>query len=80
MRQNRASVETHPVAFAIALLALGQTDDALDLLERAEQKRDVGLLTAASPLDDPMYASVRNHPRFMKIMERMGLSRFSQQD
>jgi TolB-like protein/Tfp pilus assembly protein PilF len=76
MEQKGVSGESHPVAFAIAHLALGHVDMALDLLERAERKRDVGLLTAASPLDDPMYASVRSHPRFLAIMERMGLSRF----
>ena len=73
MRRNGVSEETHPVAFAIALLSLGDVERAMDLLERAEAKRDVGLLTAASPLDDPMYARVRSHPRFVRIMERMGL-------
>ncbi|MGK2960654.1 MAG: protein kinase domain-containing protein, partial [Gemmatimonadaceae bacterium] len=73
MRRNGVSEETHPVAFAIALLSLGETENAMDLLERAEAKRDVGLLTAASPLDDPMYAKVRSHPRFIRIIERMGL-------
>lgn len=76
MRRNGVSESTHPVAFAIAHLSLGDTDRALDLLERAEARHDVGLLTAASPLDDPMYARVRSHPRFRQIMERMGLLRF----
>ena len=79
MQQKGVSEDSHPVAFAIAPLALGHTDMALDLLERAERKRDVGLLIPASPLDDPMYASVRTHPRFLAIMQRMGLSRFSRQ-
>jgi hypothetical protein len=43
------------------------------LLERAEARRDVGLLTAASPLDDPMYAKIRTHPRFIRILDRMRL-------
>jgi len=76
MRRNGVSESTHPVAFAIVHLSLGDTDRALDLLQRAEARHDVGLLTAASPLDDPMYARVRSHPRFRQIMERMGLLRF----
>jgi TolB-like protein/Tfp pilus assembly protein PilF/tRNA A-37 threonylcarbamoyl transferase component Bud32 len=78
MKRDRASETTHPVAFAIADLALGDTGKALDLLEQAESKHDIGLLTAASPLDDPMYAPIRRNPRFIRLMERMGLSRFMQ--
>lgn len=76
MKARVASEETQPVAFAVAYLSLGETERALALLERAEARRDIGLLTAASPLDDPMYTSVRNHPRFLAIIERMGLARF----
>ncbi len=77
MRRSGVSEESHAVAFAITHLSLGNSGRALDLLERAEAKRDVGLLTAASPLDDPAYAAIRNDPRFLRIMERMGLARFS---
>ncbi len=76
MKRHGVSEATHPVAFAIAHLSLGDTAKALGLLERAESKHDVGLLTAASPLDDPMYAPLRANPRFIRIMERMGLARF----
>jgi predicted Zn-dependent protease len=78
MKRSHASEATAPVAFAIAHLALGDTGKALDLLEQAESKHDVGLLTAASPLDDPMYAPIRHNPRFIRLMDRMGLSRFMQ--
>ena len=73
MQRNGVSEATHPVAFAIVHLSLGEVERAIDLLERAETHRDVGLLTAASPLDDPMYAKIRTHPRFIRILERMRL-------
>ena len=75
LRRKGVSEEQHPVAFAIALVSLGENEKALELLERAEANHDIGLLTAASPLDDPMYAPVRRHPRFIRLMERMKLSR-----
>ena len=76
MRRDPTSEQKHSVALAIGYLALGDKAKALDLLERAEQNNDVGLLTAASPLDDPLYAPVRDDPRFLAIMGRMGLSKF----
>jgi hypothetical protein len=76
MQVGGASESSHAVAFAIPYIWLGDRSRALSLLEQAEKANDVGLLTAASPLDDPLYAPIRNDPRFMKIMERMGLSRF----
>jgi serine/threonine-protein kinase len=71
-----ASEKTHGVAFAIAYIALGQNDKALTLLEKAVSNHDIGLLTAASPIDDPTYEPVRNDPRFAKILDQMGLTRF----
>jgi pentatricopeptide repeat protein len=72
-----ASVNSNQVAFALVHIALGDTDTALTLLEEAVRRRDGELLTAASPLDDPVYAPVRNHPRFLRVMEQMDLLRFS---
>jgi serine/threonine-protein kinase len=66
----------HEVAFALVHISLGEKDKALDLLEAAVTKHDIGLLTAASPLDDPTYDSIRNEPRFLKILEQMDLARF----
>lgn len=59
MRRNGASEDAHEVAFAIVYVALGDKDKALALLESAVKKRDIGLLTAASPLDDPTYDPIR---------------------
>jgi hypothetical protein len=77
MRRGGASEQTHQVAFAIAYIALGENDKSLTLLEQAVKRHDIGLLTAASPLDDPTYAPVRDDPRFRNIINQMGLSRFS---
>jgi tetratricopeptide (TPR) repeat protein len=74
--KSKASEAGHEVAFALVYVALGEKDKALDLLESAVKKRDIGLLTAASPLDDPTYDSIRNEPRFIKILEQMDLARF----
>ena len=76
MRRD-GSESRNQVAFALVYIALGETDRALSLLEEAVRRRDDELLTAASPLDDPVYAPVRNHPRFLKILEQMDLLRFS---
>ena len=79
MKRGGGSESRNQVAFAIVYIALGETDRALTLLEHAADSRDIGLLTAASPLDDPTYAPVRNHPRFLKILEKMDLLRFGNQ-
>jgi hypothetical protein len=76
MKRNGASEDAHEVAFAIVYVGLGEKDKALSLLESGVKKRDIGLLTAASPLDDPTYDSIRNDPRFLKILEQMNLARF----
>lgn len=76
MRKAGASEAANQVAFAIPYIALGEKDKALDLLEAAARRRDIGLLTAASPLDDPTYAEVRNDPRFIGILKEMDLLRF----
>jgi serine/threonine-protein kinase len=76
MRKSGVSEESHAVAFAIVYIALGEKDKALSLLESAVKKRDIGLLTAASPLDDPTYDPIRNDPRFVRILDQMDLARF----
>jgi serine/threonine-protein kinase len=75
--KREGSVDNNQVAFALVHIALGEIEPALTLLEEAAKRRDGALLTAASPLDDPVYAPVRNHPRFLKIMEQMDLLRFA---
>ncbi len=76
MKRSGATESTHQVAFAIAYIALGDNDKALMLLEQAVKRRDIGLITAAAPLDDPTYAPVRDDPRFRRILNEMGLLRF----
>ena len=60
-------------AFAIAQiqLGLGKTDAALDWLERAADERHMGYYM---PSIDPHYESVRAHPRFRAILQRIHLS------
>ena len=77
MKRSGGREDQNQVAFAIVYIALGDNDRALSLLEQAAGRRDIGLLTAASPLDDPTYAPVRSDPRFQKILEKMDLLRFS---
>jgi eukaryotic-like serine/threonine-protein kinase len=76
MKREALSESSSQVAFAIAFIALGDTDQALTLLEKAARRHDIGLLTAASPLDDPTYAPVRNNPRFVAILKQMDLLRY----
>jgi serine/threonine-protein kinase len=76
MKKSGATEDEHEVAYAIVYVALGENDKALSLLEAGVRKHDVGLLTAASPLDDPTYDPIRNDPRFVKILEQMDLLRF----
>jgi eukaryotic-like serine/threonine-protein kinase len=77
MKRAGASEDANQVAFAIAYIALGENDRALTLLEQAVKRHDIGLLTAASPLDDPTYAPVRYDPRFIRILDQMGLLQFA---
>ena len=76
MQRSGASETTDNFAFAIAYIALGDHDRALSLIESAARRRDIGLLTAASPLDDPTYDPIRDNPRFIKVLEQMDLLRF----
>ena len=51
-------------------LGLGNTDAALDWLERAVDERLTGFYM---PSVDPIYDAVRTHPRFRALMTRMNL-------
>jgi tetratricopeptide (TPR) repeat protein len=59
-------------AFAISEihLGLGNTDAALEWLERAADDRHMGFYL---PSVDPLYDSVRSHPRFRKLLQRINL-------
>ena len=55
---------------AMIRLALGETDAAFRLLNRAVEERSVNLQYAGV---DPVFDSVRRDPRFIAVRNRMGL-------
>jgi len=59
-----------PYAFALVHVGLGNTSAGLDELERAFQLRDT---TMSSIKVAPELAPLRNEPRFIALLERMGL-------
>jgi serine/threonine-protein kinase len=69
----RRERDFHP-AFPIAVinLGLGDHDAALDWIERAADERHLGYYM---PSVDPIYDSVRAHPRFQAVLQRMNLDR-----
>ena len=64
--------QTYFPAFPIAQieLGLGRPDAGLDWLERAADERLMGYYM---PTVEPQYDSVRSHPRFRAILQRMNL-------
>ena len=70
--QARTHVEYVPAtSLAAAHLGLGETEAALDLLERAYRERDVRLAWLSV---DARWNALREEPRFRALAERMGLS------
>jgi Tfp pilus assembly protein PilF len=65
----------HPAAFvqlpAVVYLQLGREDEALDVLERSYEFREEFLPNATS---SPHLDSIRDHPRFRALREKMGLA------
>jgi len=60
-----------PFSRAMVHLGLGNADEALDLLERAADHRDALMCYLAV---FPVLDSVRQHPRFKALLDRMGLA------
>jgi hypothetical protein len=59
-----------PHEFALVHLGLGDADAALDALERAAAIR----IPAINSIKiDPRYAPLANEPRFVAVLERIGL-------
>jgi DNA-binding winged helix-turn-helix (wHTH) protein/Tfp pilus assembly protein PilF len=54
---------------------LGDVDGALDELERAHAMRNVNLMYIAV---DPVFAPLRSHPRFQRLVSEMGLDTVTQ--
>ncbi|MEO8937557.1 MAG: hypothetical protein ABI277_06680, partial [Burkholderiaceae bacterium] len=75
--QLRATAKTRyvpPTTIAAVHAALGDTDSALDALERALLTRDTRLIYLK---DDPHWAGLRQEPRFMALMQRLKLDRYA---
>jgi adenylate cyclase len=66
--EARAYVPAEGVAAIYA--GLGDTALALTWLERAVETKGVGLIFLAL---EPMYDSLRDEPRYRKVVERIGL-------
>lgn len=56
-------------AFALAYVGLGQKQEALDWLERSDEDRAWDILHVNV---EPFFDSLRDEPRFKKLIERMG--------
>jgi len=63
--------KTHYVAppqLAVIYLGLGDIENALDLLERGFDEKSFWMIYLKA---DPIYDSLRNHPRFKNLMSRL---------
>ena len=60
-----------PAAVAIVLAGLGEKDQALTWLEKANEERDPW---ATALKVEPMFGSLRSDPRFVDLMHRVGLN------
>jgi tetratricopeptide (TPR) repeat protein len=60
-----------PSDFAFAYAGLGDVEKMFEFLERAANKRDLGLLFA---LIDPFMKPFRSDPRFQELARRAGIS------
>ncbi len=72
-RSNREYVS--PMGFALIHTGLGETDRALDFLEQAFEERNPNLISLHYY---PFYDNLRAEPRFMALIERVGLAAQSQ--
>jgi tetratricopeptide (TPR) repeat protein len=58
-------------AIAEIQLGLGNTEAALDWMDRAAEERNLGFYL---PSTDPIYDPIRSHPRFQALMRRIGVA------
>jgi serine/threonine-protein kinase len=68
LRQHAQRRYTDAVLQAVAHVGLGQPEEAIECLERAADDRSP-LLVVSYPVLDPL----RSHPRFVRLMARLGL-------
>jgi tetratricopeptide (TPR) repeat protein len=70
LETRRAVGYVPATSFAAVNLALGDTDAALDELERAHRERDIRMVFLKI---DARWNALRAHPRFLALAQRMGL-------
>lgn len=63
-----------PVDRALLYLALGEKNAALDLLQQGYDERAFGMIWLGI---DPRFDPIRNHPRFVELIEKMGFPKTS---
>jgi tetratricopeptide (TPR) repeat protein len=56
---------------ALIYLGLGETDQALECLERGFEEKSYWMIYLKA---DPVYDDLRAHPRFVRLMERLSFA------
>ena len=69
LREIARTRTVHEATFAILYLGLGETEQTIESLERACQRREVGLVFTNV---HPLYDSLRENTRFQAILRRIG--------
>ena len=74
-RLTALSREKHVPATSVGLIyvGLGERDPAFDWLAKAYDSRDIGLVSLIYLRVNPVWDSVRTHPRFEEVLTRMKL-------
>ena len=70
LRDLEASEYVSPIDIALVHVGLGETEAALDELERAFEAKDAALVYLRT---QPGFASLRSEARFQDILKRMGI-------
>jgi tetratricopeptide (TPR) repeat protein len=76
LTERARSERIGPFPFAVAQLGIGDTNAAMAALELAVDQHDIGL-TAFSMMNDKMWDSVRDTPRFTRVLQRLNLARYA---
>jgi serine/threonine-protein kinase len=72
MQAQAGTMYVSPTSRALVHVGLGETDDAFEALEQAFSDRDSRLLTIGL---DPSWEPLRGDPRYVDLMDRIGLPR-----